>query len=146
MTTPKKKKKPRVRHVVHKGDIVRFHSPLEFQSGVIGTVVATPSKNWCVVKGMGARFEDWDGQHWVVRTQKPTGKTAEGEPKSEYALWIRKVLIRVTEYVPPTKPPKLPTKVINTAEQLLEHMKSGSQEKFVYRPDDTTEEPKKDAA
>jgi hypothetical protein len=130
-----KNKKARVRHQVAKGDVVRFHAPMEHYSGFMGVVVSVPAKDYVVVRTVGSRYEQYTGSLWVVYTEKPRGMNkASGEKNHVHRAWIKKVVFRKTDYVPKPSKPKVHPRVLRTPEQLQQHLASNSTEKVVYMP------------
>jgi hypothetical protein len=110
-----KNKKARVRHQVAKGDVVRFHAPMEHY--------------------VGSRYEQYTGSLWVVYTEKPRGMNkASGEKNHVHRAWIKKVVFRKTDYVPKPSKPKVHPRVLRTPEQLQQHLAGNSTEKVVYMP------------
>lgn len=130
-----KKKKPK-RHRVNVGDMVMMYTPSQHTTGVLGEVTHLLDKKRVVVKCMAPNDSDFTGHHIVLETAKPTGKAPNGEERHYYASYITRVAVRVKPK--PPKQPKvvLPPKVIESQEELLEHLRSDSREKVVLQLDE----------
>lgn len=129
-TQPKAKKKPK-RHQVNVGDLVTCYTPAVHIHGILGEIIAVLDKNRVVAKCLAPNDPDFEDQMVVLLTAKPTGHTAGGEEKHFYANYITKVAVRAGPKPKKKKKKVLPAKVIETQSELLEHLRSESDEKVV---------------
>jgi hypothetical protein len=132
---PPKQKKTKKRHAVSVGDIVRIQSAMIYSIGVIGEVTHVLSKDQVVVKGMAMGDQDWEGLSWVIYTYKPSGLTKGGSPKEDYWPHITKVMFRSAPKPPKPQKKVLPPRVIETTDELIEHLASGNhRERVIIAP------------
>lgn len=141
-TAPTKKKtKKTKRHRVDVGDMVMFYTPNTHMYGTLGRITNVLDDKHVVVKCLAPNDEDYGNQLVVLRTSEPQGQTPNGEDKWRYSCYITKVVVRVAAAPPPkSKKPKqvLPAKVIETQQELLEHLESDSRQKVVLQLDRET--------
>jgi hypothetical protein len=131
----KKKKRP-PRHRVSVGDMVMFYTPNQHMTGVLGEVTDVLRNQRVVAKCLAPNDTDYEDQYVVLRTRKPEGVGSNGEEKHFYACYVTKVIVRA-QPKPPKEPKKLlPAKVIETTEELLDHLHSDSKEKVVVQLQD----------
>lgn len=133
MAQPKKKKKKAKRHNVNVGDMVMFYAPNTYQYGMLGEITHVLSNQRVVALCLAPQDEDYENQYIVLETAKPLGTRPSGEERWRYTNHITKVVVRATPL--PPKPPKkiIPPKVIETQEELLEHLRSESTDKVVLQ-------------
>lgn len=128
------KKVKNKRHRLGVGDMIQYHSPNVHMTGVIGEVKAVLDKKRVVVKCVGIGDEDWSRTWAVVETRMPEGQTPDGDDWARYAFYVERVLYRAKPK-PPKEPKKvIPAKVIETQADLIDHLRSKSDEKVVVHP------------
>lgn len=137
-STPKKKtKKPKKRFDVGVGDLVMFYTCESHMFGGIGEITHVLDRDQVVVRCLSPGNTGFTNIPTVLLTYKPTGTNKDGEEKHYFAQYVTRVVHRAAPVAP--RPPKtvLPPKVIETTEQLIEHLEKGDSKERIILPHNT---------
>lgn len=140
-TTPAKKKakKPKKRFEVGVGDLVMFYTAEQHMFGILGEITHVLDADHAVVRCLAPNNGGFAGIQTVLLTYRPSGVNKDGDEKHYFAQYITRVVHRAAPAAP--KPPKtvLPPKVIETTEQLIEHLEKGDSKERIILPHNNTE-------
>lgn len=136
--TPKKSAKNK-RHVVGIGDLVMFHTMETHMFGTLGKVIAVVNDDLVVVKCLspGNRSFSEAGMTVSLFTYEPKGTTKDGDNKSYFSNYITEIVHRVDPKPVKPKKPKVvkPPRVIQTPDELIEHLAAGDhKERIIIAP------------
>lgn len=138
-TKKKKASDKKKRHDIGVGDLVMFHTLETHMFGTLGEVTHVLSKDQVVARCLSpsnTSFSDSD-MHIVLHTFEPKGHTKGGDEKSYFTNYVTRVIHQAQpKPVKPKQPrPVTPPRVIESADELIEHLAKGdSKERIIIAP------------